>query len=198
MAVYNACIVSTLLYGSKRWTTYSKQERKMNSFHMHCLCHILSIQWSDKVPNAQILECASLSTMFKLLRQCRLWWLATCAGWRMVVYPRTSSVANLPLARELLATPNCASKRSASATWMPWKSSQIESWEYVALDCSRWRSVVRKQFKSKEEKILTTANKKRATHHNLPLIQPMRQRLSLLHWTHQPQLPLSPRQRDLL
>ena len=34
MAVHNACIVSTLLYGSKVWTTHSKQERKLNSFHL--------------------------------------------------------------------------------------------------------------------------------------------------------------------
>ena len=34
MAVYNACFISTLLYGSEAWTTYSKQERKLNSFHL--------------------------------------------------------------------------------------------------------------------------------------------------------------------
>ena len=37
MAVYKACIISTLLYGSKTWTTYAKQERKLNSFPMHSL-----------------------------------------------------------------------------------------------------------------------------------------------------------------
>ena len=64
MAVYKACIVSTLLYSSETWTTYSKQESKLNSFHMRCLRRILSIQWSDKVPNAQVLERAGLPTMF--------------------------------------------------------------------------------------------------------------------------------------
>ena len=34
MTVYNACLVSTLLYGSESWTTYAKQEQKLNSFHM--------------------------------------------------------------------------------------------------------------------------------------------------------------------
>ena len=34
MADYNACVVSTLLYGSEPWTTYSKQEQKLNSFHL--------------------------------------------------------------------------------------------------------------------------------------------------------------------
>ena len=43
MAVYNTCIVSTLLYGSETWTTYYKQECKLNSFHMRCLHGIHSI-----------------------------------------------------------------------------------------------------------------------------------------------------------
>ena len=49
VAVYNACIVSTLLYGSKTWATYSKQKCKLSSFHLRCLCGILGIRWSDKV-----------------------------------------------------------------------------------------------------------------------------------------------------
>jgi len=43
MAVYNACVVSTLLYGSETWTTYASQERRLNSFHMRCLRRILGI-----------------------------------------------------------------------------------------------------------------------------------------------------------
>ena len=36
-AVNNACVSSTLLYGSETWTTYAKQEQKLNSFHLCCL-----------------------------------------------------------------------------------------------------------------------------------------------------------------
>ena len=38
-----------------------------------------------------------------------------------------------------------------------------ESWEDAAADCSRWCSVLRKQLKSREKKILATANEKRAS-----------------------------------
>ena len=37
MAVYNACILSTLLYGSETWTTYAHQEKRLNTFHLRCL-----------------------------------------------------------------------------------------------------------------------------------------------------------------
>ena len=72
MAVYDACIVSTLLYGSEAWTTYSKQERKLNSFHLQSLRRILGISWRDKVPNTEVLDCAGLQTMYTILRQRRM------------------------------------------------------------------------------------------------------------------------------
>ena len=47
--VYKACIISTLLYSSESWTTYSTQEEKLLVFHLRCLHRILGITWQDKV-----------------------------------------------------------------------------------------------------------------------------------------------------
>lgn len=49
IAVNEACIISTLLYGSEAWTIYAKQERKLNSLHMRSLHLILGIIWSERV-----------------------------------------------------------------------------------------------------------------------------------------------------
>ena len=43
--IYQACVLSTLLYGSESWTTYMCQERRLNTFHMRCLKRILGITW---------------------------------------------------------------------------------------------------------------------------------------------------------
>ena len=75
MAVYNACILSTLLYGSETWTTYTHQEKRLNTFHLRSLPRILSISWQDKVTNTDVLSHAGLPTMYTLLRQCWLCWL---------------------------------------------------------------------------------------------------------------------------
>ena len=75
MAVYNACVLSTLLYGSETWTTYAHQEKRLNTFHLRSLRCILGISWQDKVTNTDILSCAGLPTMYTLLRQCWLCWL---------------------------------------------------------------------------------------------------------------------------
>ena len=45
MRVYQACVLSTLLYGSETWTTYMRQEHRLNTFHMRCLRRILGITW---------------------------------------------------------------------------------------------------------------------------------------------------------
>ncbi|XP_076058527.1 uncharacterized protein LOC143035545 [Oratosquilla oratoria] len=72
MAVYNPC---TFLYGSKTWTTYARQEKRLNSFHLRSLRRILGISWQDKMTNTDVLSRVGLSIMYTLLRQCRLRWL---------------------------------------------------------------------------------------------------------------------------
>ena len=66
--VYKACVVSTLIYGSKSWTLRSRQERRLNSFH-------IGISWRDKVTNNSKLERAGIPTMFTLHKQRRMRWL---------------------------------------------------------------------------------------------------------------------------
>ena len=49
MVVYNACVVSTLKYGSETWTTYARQEKRFNSFHLRSIRRILGISWQGSV-----------------------------------------------------------------------------------------------------------------------------------------------------
>ena len=68
MAVYIACVISTLLYGSETWTTYAGQESRFNTFHLRSIRRILGISWLDKVTNADVLSRAGLPSMYTLLR----------------------------------------------------------------------------------------------------------------------------------
>ena len=43
LKVYQACVISILLYGSETWTPYARQEAKLNTFHLRCLRRILGI-----------------------------------------------------------------------------------------------------------------------------------------------------------
>jgi len=161
MAVYNACIVSTLIYGNDTWTTYSKEERKLNTFHMCCLRRILSIQWSDKVPDARVLERAGLSTMFTLLRQRMLPWLChVCRRMEDGRTPKDILYGELASGRRTCWPPLVRFKYICKR-YMNALDINTESCEEAAADRSRWHSVLHKQLMSGEEKILTTANEKR-------------------------------------
>ena len=63
MRVYQACVLSTLLYGSESWTLYSRQERRLNAFHLRCLRRLLGITWQDRVTNTNILAMAGMPSM---------------------------------------------------------------------------------------------------------------------------------------
>ncbi|XP_071479893.1 uncharacterized protein, partial [Diadema antillarum] len=75
LCVYQACVLSTLLYGSESWATYAGQEKRLNTFHLRCLRRLLHIKWQDRVTNAEVLQRAGILSMFSLLSQRRLKWL---------------------------------------------------------------------------------------------------------------------------
>ena len=89
MVVYNACVVSKLLYGSETWTTYATQEKRLNSFHLRRILRILGISWQDRVSNAEVLCRANLPGMFTLLSS------AGCVGWGMSSAWRMAASQNI-------------------------------------------------------------------------------------------------------
>ena len=75
MKVYQSCVISTLLYGSESWATYSTQENCLETFHMASLRRILGIKWQDKVTNVDVLSDSSMLSIHSLLMKRRLRWI---------------------------------------------------------------------------------------------------------------------------
>ena len=134
MAVYNACVVSTLLYGSETWTTYARQERRLNSFHLRSLRRILGISWQDKVFNTEVLTRAGLPSMYTQLRQ---------RGKRTTGRPH------------LRYKDVC--KRDMKALDI-----NTKSWEALASDRSRWKNITHQHLATGEKKLSEAAEDKRA------------------------------------
>jgi len=65
LRLYQACVLSTLLYGSETWTTYASQEKNPNSCHLRCLRRLLHVRWQDKVTNSGILKHAGIPSLYK-------------------------------------------------------------------------------------------------------------------------------------
>ena len=43
--VYNACVLTVLLFASETWTTYTRHLKQLERFHQQCLRKILGIKW---------------------------------------------------------------------------------------------------------------------------------------------------------
>ena len=52
--LYNAVVISVLLYGSETWTLLKADERRLEAFHMNCQRRILAIRWVHFVKNASV------------------------------------------------------------------------------------------------------------------------------------------------
>ena len=56
--IYNACVLSVLLYGAECWVLLRKQEKKLNTFHHRCIRNILGItnrqQWSEHISMTEV------------------------------------------------------------------------------------------------------------------------------------------------
>lgn len=73
--IYETCVLSSLLYCSETWTTYPRNIKRLNSFHMRCLRKLLKIKWQDKIPDTEVLRRPGLTHVGTMIMQKRLRWL---------------------------------------------------------------------------------------------------------------------------
>ena len=73
--VYQAVVLSSLLYGSKAWTLYQRQVKLLEHFHMKSLRKMLKVTWRDRVPNTEVLRRTGCVSFESLLHRSRLRWV---------------------------------------------------------------------------------------------------------------------------
>jgi len=142
MKVYQACVLSTLLYGSESWTLYSRQECRLSTLHLRNLRRILGITWQDRVPNKNVLDQAGIPSMFVLLTQRRLRWLGHVRRMDDGRIPKDILFGELatgsrPTGRPLLRFKDVCKRDMRAGDIDP------AGWESVAEDRSSWRSAVK-------------------------------------------------------
>jgi len=60
-AVYQAIVITTLLYGCETWTLYRRSIRRLEQFHLCCLHKIAGIKWQDRVTNTDVLSTCGIT-----------------------------------------------------------------------------------------------------------------------------------------
>ena len=63
IAVHNAVVISTILYGSETWVPYRRHIRLLESFHIRRLQLILENRWWHKVTHSEIRPRAGISSI---------------------------------------------------------------------------------------------------------------------------------------
>lgn len=159
-AVYSACILSTLLYGSEAWATYSRQEKKLNTFHMRCLRRILSVTWQDKVTNNEILQRSHLPSMFTLLRQRRLRWLGHVRRMEDGRIPKDLLYGDLANGSRPRGRPKLRFRDVVKRDMKAIKLDPNE-WEELADNRTLWRGTINHLLKEGEQSLRACAEEKR-------------------------------------
>ena len=75
IVVYNAVVISTILYGCETWVPYRRHVRLLESFHVRRLQLILGLRWWHKVTHSEIRSRAGTPTIESMLLHRQLRWL---------------------------------------------------------------------------------------------------------------------------
>ena len=144
-------MLSTLLYGSEVWVTYTHQQRRLNTFHLRCLRRILGITWQDHTPNKDVLQRASSQSVFALLSQRRMRWLGHVYRMEDGRIPKDVLYGGFvngigPVGRPTL--------RYIDVCKHGWKASAMDTAtrEAVASDRNKWRQTVKAGVKTSAQR----------------------------------------------
>ena len=160
LKVYNAVVISTLLYGCGTWTIYRRHARQLNHFHMTCLRKLLHIKWQDRVPNTEVLEQSGTMSVHTMLLKAQARW----AG----------HVVRMPdqrLPKQILYWELWYGKRSVGGQKKRYKDSlkstlkelsiNTDTWENKAQDRTTWRKTIHVGLLTAEENRIMKAKEAR-------------------------------------
>lgn len=140
--IFEACVLSILLYGAETWPTYMRQEKKIHAFHIRMLRRILGVGWQDKVSNVTVLQRTGCRALLEHLKTRRLRWLGHVRRLSDGRLPKDILYGELttgsrPVGRPMLRF------RDVVKRDMKQLGIEAETWEAVAGDRVVWRDLLR-------------------------------------------------------
>ena len=170
--MYQACVLSTLLYGSETWPSYSVQERRINSVFQRHLRTIMNITWKDHVSNHNILTKGKIPSLHALISLKRLRWLGHVTRMEDGRIPKHMLYSELCLGTRPTGRP---ALRFKDVCKRDMKACDIDtsSWETAAQNRITWRKITRDGMKIMMKSVNINGRKRETNHHlNLQQILP--------------------------
>ncbi|XP_060786154.1 uncharacterized protein LOC132891976 [Neoarius graeffei] len=160
LQVYQAIVITSLLYGCEMWTVYSRHAKQLNRFHMCCLRKVMHVTWQEKIPDTGILGRANLPSIFAMLKRSQLRWSG-----------HVHHMADDRLPKCLLYGELCVGCRSQGGQRKRYKDALKanlkccnicpETWESVAANRSHWHAAITIAIKHFEQQRILEMQAKR-------------------------------------
>ena len=86
--IYNAIVLSILLYGCETWQIYVTDQKSLDAFHRRCLRKILGVTYLDRVTNVDVLERTQHKNVSDIIQERRLRWFGHVARMNECRFPK--------------------------------------------------------------------------------------------------------------
>ena len=161
LSVYEACVLTALLYGSETWTTYRRHIKLLERFHQNCIRRILNIKWTSYTPDTSVLERAHSSSIEKRVILSQMRWVGHVVRMEDSRLPKQLFYGELSTGKRPRHKPR---KRFKDVIKDNLKALQIDvdNWEGLTENRASWRKSVRQGCDDFEKKRVDHAILKRA------------------------------------
>ena len=158
-------MLPSLLYGCETWTSYRRHIKKLDQFHLRCLCKVLRVSWKDHVPNQEILRRAELTGIESMLNLAQLRWSGHVTRMDDSRLPKQLFHAELSTGKRHKGGQRKRYKDVLKSTLKAYNI-PVDEWQALAQDWPAWRAVIREGTKHFEKSRLQSLDDKRSARKN--------------------------------
>ncbi|XP_063609538.1 uncharacterized protein LOC134783560 [Penaeus indicus] len=148
--VFQAVVLSTLLYACETWTTYRRDLKKLESFQQAKLRCLLRIPWEQRVTNNEVLSRATLPRIETTILCHRLRWAGHVARMDDTRLPKIILYGELKEGRRPRGAPKRRFKDQLKRS-LDQTDIDPSTWDLIAQDRLQWRQTVREGTNRFEE-----------------------------------------------
>lgn len=138
ISVYEACVLTCLLYAAEAWTTYRRHLKVLERFHQKCLRRILNIRWQSLTPDTVVLEHSNNSSLETKIMKIQMRWAGHLVRMNDKRIPKQLLYGELAIGKRPQHKP---SKRFKDVVKGNLKALEVDiaHWEELAADRKIWR-----------------------------------------------------------
>ena len=149
LMVYQAVVISTLLYACETWVLYRRDTKKLERFHQSKLRQILKIKWQDLITNNEVLLRAEMESIEATITRHQLRWAGHLARMPDNRLPKQVLFSELASGNRPRGAPKRRFKDQLKRTL---KATEIDptTWEADAANRNIWRRTLHEGTKTFE------------------------------------------------